>query len=300
MKKSLKIILPLLMLGLIFSAQNIRAAYTLSPGIYNYDINESGLVITSGVNTVDVVGFYVSGDSYPDHTPITLNVTTVGASSVEYNLTATGIPENHTTIPSDVSYLYDLMVHPFTLLGGVALNTWNQSEMEALHLGILMLPFIYVEATTWSDWIDVVDGISENNTLLGETFNEGLEVRTKYTNATDDFFVELYYRGDFAETITGTDVMSIVDVKIEHKLLFGYTKATGVMLGMKMEGSIEGLANGTTLDCTYIYNTEKLDYNLPDYDLDKATWPLPGLEIGIGLGVISSIALATIIIRRKK
>jgi hypothetical protein len=182
----------------------------------------------------------------------------------------------------------------------VALDTWNQVEVEDLHLGIMMLPFLYVEATTWTDWIDVVEGIAENNTLLGDTFNEGLTVRAKYTNTTDDFLVELYYRGDFIETMSGTDVISIVDVDIEHKLLFGYTRATGVMVGMKMEGSIDGQANGTLLNCEYTYDTEKQDYNLPDYDLDKATWPLPGLEFGIVFGVISSTAIIALVTRRKK
>ena len=192
------------------------------------------------------------------------------------------------------------MVYPLGILEGVTLNDWNQSEMEDLHLGILMVPFLSVVSSTWSDWIDIVNEVNENGTLASETYGEGLALKAKYTNNTDDFIVEFNMRGDLSENITSVDASAIVDVSINHKLLFAYTKTSGVMLGIKMEGEISGFSDGTLLDIGYSYSTEQVGYDLPAYDLDRATWPLPGFEFWFTISTIGLIAIFIPIIKKRR
>ncbi len=70
------------------------------------------------------------------------------------------------------------------------------------------------------------------------------------------------------------------------------------MLGIRMEGTISGTTNGTLLNIEYSYHTEKQGYNLPNYQLDKATWPLAGYTIAITFATITFI-VATIVVHKK-
>lgn len=301
MKKALKIILPLILIGMIFSIQKVQAAYNITVGsIYDYNVNASNTDVTLGINEAHKVGFTLEGQDFGINTAVSLNVTTVLPILVLYNITVGDYSEEETAIIFDPLILLSMMVYPLGILEGVTLNDWNQSEMEDLHLGILMVPFLSVVSSTWSDWIDIVNEVNENGTLASETYGEGLALKAKYTNNTDDFIVEFNMRGDLSENITSVDASAIVDVSINHKLLFAYTKTSGVMLGIKMEGEISGFSDGTLLDIGYSYSTEQVGYDLPAYDLDRATWPLPGFEFWFTISTIGLIAIFIPIIKKRR
>ncbi|NHJ39996.1 MAG: hypothetical protein FK731_08185 [Asgard group archaeon] len=301
MKKALKIILPLLMIGMILSIQEMQAAYNISVGsIYNYNVNASSTDIKLGINEANIEGFTLDGQDFGINTEISLNVTSVLPTAVLYNISVGEYSEEASSTILDPAILLSMMFFPIEILEEVTLNEWNQSDIEDLHLGVLMVPFLSVTSTTWSDWIDIVNEINVNGTLESETFGEGLTLKAKYTNTTDNFIVEFNMRGDLSENITSIDASAIVDVSINHKYLFAYTKASGVMLGIKMEGEISGFSDGTLLEIGYSYNTEKVDYDLPEFELDRATWPFPGLGFWLTLSSIGFIAILIHITKKRK
>jgi hypothetical protein len=299
LKKPLKIVLPLLLLGLIFSTQNIQAPYNVTLGLYAYDVNDANVTLSFGVNTATVDGFAVAGQDHPSGTAITLNVTSVLADEVKYNITAGTDVESHTTIPGDASFLIDMIYYPINILTIITLNPWNQVAVESLFKEIIMLPFLSVNATTWTDWMHLINNMTAGTLPAGD-IDDTINLRAKYVNGTSDFLVEVYYHGAFMENLTDVSVMSSIDVSLEHKYMFAYNKTTGIMYGMQMEGSIDGTANGTLISCNYVYNTEADGYDLPDFDLDKATWPFPGFRLGLAIGVLSSIVFVAVIIRKRK
>jgi hypothetical protein len=228
-----------------------------------------------------------------------VNVTIATPIALTYNISSGEYSETGESTILDILIFMIYMVYPIAVLEEVTLNTWNQSEMEALHLGILMIPFVSITTTTWTEWVDIVDDINENGTLVSDPY-DGLEIQAKYTNATDDFIVELNIRGDLSGDITSGVALATVDVSIDHKFLFAYAKTSGVMQGMKMEGEIDGISNGTLLDIGYSYNTEQVGYDLPDYDLDRATWPFPGFGFWLAMGSITSLVVLVPIFRKRK
>jgi hypothetical protein len=300
LKKAPKIILPLILIGMIFSAPNVHAAYNVTVGsTFNYDVNASNTDITFGVNEVHEEGYTLEGQDFGIDTEVMLNVTLVIPTGLTYNISSGEYSELGQSTILDMLIFMLYMVYPIVVLEEVTLNTWNQNDMEDLHLGILMIPFVSITSTTWTEWIDIVDDINENGTLISDPY-DGLELQAKYTNATDDFIVELNIRGDLSGDITSGTALATVDVGIDHKFLFAYTKTSGVMQGMKMEGDINGISNGTLLDIGYSYDTEKVGYDLPDYDLDRATWPFPGFGFWLTIGTISSLVVLVPIIRKRK
>ena len=121
-----------------------------------------------------------------------------------------------------------------------------------------------------------------------------ISVLMEYNNL---FIIEII--GQLDEQYTSFTTNSLINVTIEHHYQFAFTKATGVMLGMRMEGSISGLANGTVVEIYYNYKTEQIGYDLLSYQLGGPTWPFPGFEYVLALSVVGTLAIPFIIRRRK-
>jgi len=301
MKKSLKILWPFLTLSLLLSAQTVMGDYTVKVGdIFYYDIISAEQNITIGVNSVSNTTFRLGGHYFPEGTTVKLNITEVDPLGVDYNISADGYSQVKVILDADKSKLQTFVLRPFTLLEEVCLTTWDDSTFAKKHLGALLLPFLKPENATWDAWKDYADTIHQEGTFLTETFAEGLFVDATYTNTTNDFLFEFILRGQYSTTLSTAGSHAIVDVELTHQFQFAYEKATGVMLGIRMEGTISGTTNGTLLSIAYSYHSEQQGYDLPNYRLDNATWPIAGFTFGLTLTAISIFVATLVFLQQSK
>ena len=85
MKKELKVIIPLFLIGLLVSVNISQASFGVTAGdSYVYDIVHATQEITVGTNSGSGNGYIIDGQSFTDGTSINCNVTAVGV-DVEYN-----------------------------------------------------------------------------------------------------------------------------------------------------------------------------------------------------------------------
>lgn len=302
MKKAVRIALPLLLIGMIIVTQNTNSTYLVTVGnTYVYDVVASSMSVTYGINSTDIQGYEIEGQYFNPGNSVTLNVTDVQPTDVTFNISAGAYSELGQSDLSDLSMLFLYMVSPIYYTQALSTMKWNATIIESLiHEEILMIPFLSVESDTWDDWIDVVNGINNNGTILGTTYSNGFAVSAAYYNITTDFVFEFMITGVIEEVyVTGTR-SSILNMTIDHQYQFAYTKATGVMLGMRMEGSVSGTANGTIFNYNYDYHTEKQGYDLPSYQLGGPTWPFPGFEYLIALSVLGTLTTIMVLVRRRK
>jgi len=302
MKKAVKIALPLLLIAIIFSTQTIKGDYLVTVNsVFDYDVVDSAANVTFGTNNANIQGYEINGQYFNPGNTISLNVTDVQPTSTTYNLTSGSYSEIRSTGVLDVLYMIILMIYPVALIEHLSVSTWNETALEEdYHAGILMVPFLSVYETTWNDWIETVNDINANGTIMAETFTEALVVEAAYHNTTTNFVFEFYLSGTLNEQYTHLSTTSLINVTIEHQYQFAYTKATGVMLGMRMEGTISGLSNGTIVEVNYDYRAEQTGYDLPSYQLGGPTWPFPGFEYLIALGALGTLTTIMVLVRRRK
>ena len=302
MKKAVKIALPLLLIAMIFSIQTIKGAYLVTVGsTFQFDVIESDLNVTFGANTADLDGFEIEGNFFNPGTTVDLNITSVSPSQVLYNISSGNYSEIRATNPLDELYLALLTLYPLALVHDVSVRIWNATELEEdFHQGLFMVPFLSIDADTWNDWMAVVEDINANKTIVIETFTDALTVEASYLNLTTDFVFEFYMSGQLNEQYTFVTTTSLINVTIEHQYQFAFTKATGALLGMRMEGSISGFSNGTVVNMDYDYKTEQVGYDLPSYGLGGPTWPFPGFEYLIAISVLGTLTAIIVIVRKRK
>lgn len=302
MKKAVKIALPMLLIGLILITQTTKGVYQVSIGnTYVYDVIESSMNVTFGINSTDNQGFEIDGQYFNPGNSVTLNVTDVQPTEVTYNISAGAYSEIDQSDLSDLSALFYYMIAPIFTVKIISTLQWNDTIIaDTFHENILMKPFLSVEADTWDDWIDVVNGINNNGTILSETYSNGFAIEASYYNTTTDFVFEFLLTGVIDEVYVTGVKSSILNMTIDHQYQFAYTKATGVMLGMRMEGDVSGRANGTIFEYSYNYHTEQQGYDLPSYQLGGPTWPFPGFGYLIALGALGTLTTIMVLVRRRK
>jgi hypothetical protein len=302
MKKAVKIALPMLLIAMIFTIQTIKADYLVTVNsTFQYDVIESDLNVTFGTNTADLDGFEIEGNFFNPGATVDLNVTSVNPTQVLYNISSGSYSEIRAAQPLDELYLLLLMLYPIALVHDVSVSTWNATELEDdFHEGLFMVPFLSIDADTWDDWMGAVEDINANKTIVIETFTDALTVEARYLNLTNDFIFEFYMNGQLDEQYTFVTTNSLINVTIEHQYQFAFAKATGVLRGMRMEGSISGFCNGTVVNMDYNYKTEQVGYDLPSYGLGGPTWPFPGFEYLIALSVLGTLTTIMVLVRRRK
>ncbi|HUT79615.1 MAG TPA: choice-of-anchor S family protein [Candidatus Bathyarchaeia archaeon] len=302
MKKAIKLILPLFLIGLIFTTQTIQGEYLVTvDSTFTYDVVASDYNVTFGVNSAEVSGYEIDGHYFDDGTQVILNVTEIDSLGITFNMSAGGYTEEFydTTIATILEYSL-LMLYPIIAIEQIAFEEWNQNDVEDNHLGVLMLPFISVNESTWNDLIQIADNIHTNGDFSYATLVSGITMDATYTNATDYFLFDFLLTANINETVDFMSKEAFLNTTINHKFQFAYSKDSGVMLGMRIKGSISGFSNGTIFDIDYNYHTEREGYDLPAFALGGPTWPFPGFEYLLAIGALTSIVVLIPIIRKRK
>ncbi len=305
MKKALRVILPVLMIGIVFSSQTVNGDYLVTVGsIFNYDVIDSNMSVTFGVNTASGTGFEIANTTFAAGTTVELNVTALDSLGVDYNLTAGAFTEEKSSSVWDSLGMALLTIFPLFVSLGIATTEWDQNATEDTHAGLLLVPFLDVDNSSWepwSIWADMADSIHANGTTAMENITTSLVWDATYDNTSTDFIFETHLSGEIADLVNNSGSLTQVNLTIEHRYQFAYTIATGVMLGIRMVGEVTGFVNGTIFEMNYNYLTEKAGYDMPIFELySLPTWPFPGFEYLIAIGALASLAIPIVLVKKRR
>lgn len=300
MKKLTTILVPLAIIALMFSAQFSFATYGVNVGdTFTYDVIKSEIDVTVGTDSAHAEGYSIDGHHFAQGTSVNLEVTAV-SSSVEYEVSSGSYME-----PDDCStfgFLFGaifMIVYPMLITVAFAdFDNWNQTAAEE-DPGILMSPFVDNDTSTWQGFKDLADDVQTGTPLSTEGIGD-FYFNATYVDDVNNFLFESYMGGTFDMNNTVVTDTYFINAEIEHHFQFAFQKATGVMLGMRMEGSVVGTTNGTAIDVQYSQHTEKAGYNLPGYTFGGGFVFIPGFEWFVGITAIASLCVLPILIRRKK
>lgn len=291
----IKVILPMLIVGLLVSVQFTQATYGVSIGDEHvFDCVSAELNVTLGANSGGGTGYTVDGQHFAEGTSVTTNVTGFSF-GVDYDIIAGGYTESSSS--STLGFVLGavfMIIYPALIMYAYNSTTsWNQTAVDS-DPGLLLIPFIENDTTVFDDFKDLADDVQSGTAVSTDTLGEVI-LNATYTDTTTEFYFESYFGGTLDINQTGT----IFTAEIEHHFQFAYEKASGVMLGIRLAGNFDGTVNGTTLQLDYDQHTEQDGYNLPGYIFGGGwTWPFPAFGIIAAFTAIGSIAV--LVIKRRK
>jgi hypothetical protein len=281
---------------------------------FDFDVIKSNRSISVGTNSASAEGYEIDGHHFNQGTSVNLNVTGILFGLVFYNISSNGYSE--IGISSNLIFFLSVLTQiyqPMILIGEYGnASEWNQGVAEE-DPGILIYPFLDNDTSTWNTLIDFTEE-AQNGTLLDD-YNgaEELETYGSYTNTTDLLIVEIFYERIYYHNLTDGDRILLAESDVKHNLKMAYNKTNGVMLGIKVKGTLSGASNESTIFMQYEQHTELQGYNLPDFEfgiiITPSTTPTNntrlsplhlGLIIGLGVGIPLTIGIVVTVILVKK
>jgi hypothetical protein len=299
LKKALKFIIPFAIMGLLLSTQFANGTFGVTVGqIFTYDVIKNNFSVTIGANSGTSTGYEIDGQEFPEGTQVDVEVTAVNPLDVEYELQSGSYYETDYSgsIGLGLTVVLSILV-PFIALTAID-QTWNQTAVEEVS-SPLLIPFVENETSTWDAYIDMATDLQTAPPISTDTLGT-IGINATYSDTVSTFVFELYVGGtlNFNETLVSNYYETLGTV--EHHFQFAYDKLTGVMLGIRMEGTVDGTSNGTDVSWSYYQHTEKVGYNLPGYEFGGGGGFLPGFEWFIAIPAIAFIGAIAVIVRRRK
>ena len=303
MRKIAKIIIPLIVLTLIGSMPLVKSDYQVSVGnTFIFDVETSFFDLTFGTNQANAAGYKIAGHAFNPDTSVSVEVLDIESESLLYNISAAGYSESKNASNADTDALIEQSLFPLEIIQELATSEFNETKLEQeRHYGILMKPFLNVLAGTWDLFKQVTEDLAVNHTILGYTFESNLIVNATYDDNGTIFVFEFYFGDKYITTISTLASNISINLDIEHNYQFAYVKSTGVMLGMRMKGTVDGNINETAFSFVYNYRTEQNGYDLPNFKFGGLpSWPFPGLTVVITFVSIAILSSVVIISRKRK
>lgn len=298
MKKALKIIIQLAIMGLLISTQFANATFGVEVGnIYTFDIIKSNISIAIGANSGSSSGYEVDDHAFAEGTQVDVEVTAINPLDVEYEVQAGSYYETEYSGSIDLGFtVFEPNFLPYIHFLEVD-QPWRYTEVEK-PISPLLIPFVENEITTWQTYIDLATDLQTAPPISTDALG-AIGINATYSDTVSTFLFELY----MGETIQVNDTIITdyyeINAALVHHFQFAYDKATGVMLGMRMEGSVIGTSNGTAVSWQYNQHTEKVGYNLPGYEFGGGGF-IPGFEWFIAIPALAFIGMIAVIVRRRK
>lgn len=288
MKKTLKIILPLVLALTLIGSIMTQASYGVSIGeTFTYDVEKSTWNITVDTDSSSGTGFNFLDVKRAVGTQFVVEVTAVDPFGVDWEMSIGTDIETGSNSPWDVLGIAFSLILPLLFSMG-APGDFNQTEAD---LGISVSSLFFVDAEGFSDVfyefantdmevniteevpginIDQIGGTFENTTSTA-VFEWHLDA--SYTNATTD--------SDFS----GTYVWQ-----------YAFDKTDGHMKGYYQKIDYSGTAGGIDFSYKVEQRVEEEGYNLPAVSASG----LPGFEWFIIVPAIALIGGVTIINKKRK
>lgn len=126
--------------------------------------------------------------------------------------------------------------------------------------------------------------------------------------------METFYEGTYYHNLTDDDRILLAESNVRHNLKMAYNKTSGVMLGIRVKGTLSRASNESTIFIQYEQHTELQGYNLPEFEFGVIITPSStptnetslqplylGLIFGLCVGIPLTIGvIVTIILVKKK
>lgn len=282
----------------------ITQYWGVEPSIsYNYNLNQVNIVydISPTNYTSTSITFNNVSSALPQGSIVQLNITDVQSLNVTYELSAVGLTESHTiTNETYESQLYDLLLLPLKFANKEV--TLNEIKRGFTGIDYLLVP---KSAGTW----ETFDGYDNPLfvTLMSEIFNEladvYIEADTDINSSNKTCVFEWFVNGTYF------DEVETIDFTFSYNLKIAYDMLTGLLLGMRVDLSIEGLESDDTMLIVIQSEVERENYTLGEFTLPKGDginldeW-LSSLFPGFNWWLVPAIGITlsgiSIIIRKRK
>ncbi|NHJ49175.1 MAG: hypothetical protein FK733_15410 [Asgard group archaeon] len=285
---------------------------------YNFDVLKAMKSISIGENSANAVGFEIDGQHFGQGTSVNLNITNLGfLSSVSYNISTGGYSEINSINTLGFYFSILLQVYePFSIINDYSnVSEWDQAAADE-DPGILIYPFLNNDTSTWNYLLGYVDDAINGTLLDSYPGTDDVETNGSFTNTTTFFMCEIYYEGIYHHNVTEGSELILVHSNVKHNLQMAFNKTNGVMLGIRVKGTLSGVANETAIFIQYEQHTELEGYNLPNFEfgVDITPTPTPSNSTGnplgdnlpliiglsIGIPVVVAIVVTTIVLVNKK
>ena len=296
MKKILKVVLPLFIIGLLFSVNMAQGTFSVTVGDdYDFDVVAANQTITVGNNTGGTNGYELDGLVFAEGTSVNVNVTAV-STVVSYNITtgAATVSEGSNIDFLNLTVQLSLLFPIVYAWAFCEVDNWDQAAADE-EFSPAIMPFVESDFD-WQYFIDLAEEIHSSG-ATNDT-DEILQDAT-YLEDTDDFYYEYYVNGPLDGNITTGTGLYLIDLDMVFHLQFSYEKATGVNNGFNIAFTLDGDSNGTDVSIEYNNKVERDGFDLPAYQIGGGwTWPFPAFGIIAAFTALGTIAV--LVIKRRK
>jgi len=284
LKKELKIILPILIIGVLLGTSTVRGTYNVSVGnIFTYDVVKSNWDITFGTNSSSGSGFEFNDVKFPVGTQFTVEVTSVTpASGVSWDMTVGTETDSGSNSPLDILGIAFSLFLPLIFAGSIS-GTWNQTEVD---LGPSILTIFFVEPDTFSDFFYQL----ANETFVTESLSDTDYQFNNVYGAFDNSSTIAIFEWHFDITFTDTDA----NFGGTYTYKFAFDKNTGQVKGQYYNFNYAGTIEGNNFVYKYTQLVEDENYNMPGVGF------IPGFEWFIALPVLAILGSIAVIVRKRK
>ena len=289
-KQGIGILLLSLMLCSFCIIPSVKGNYQVNTGeVYQYDVLKARINSTVNGNFEQGYGFTIDNKHLDENTAINYEITEINGLGVFWNLSGGGYSTTHLSEQTDIRERMYLTMFSFDL-------PWYFSG-EQIENGsglILYSPFIDVTSTS-----DHLSHLRTPEDYVSTQIESQTDAKLKYDMAT--FTVEtdeiLSIEFTFGGTVKGKWRMISVDATFSNHLIYDYNKSNGVLLGMKIKSSYNGVYDAINLERSIIFHIEYKDYDLAEFTLDDPS--VKAGTFGEGLFILSGVFLAAFIFRKR-
>ena len=284
---------------IIFLAGNVGlnpevslASFSVDVGnTFQYDIHEAFIDSSFGSDFFYYDGIYVELARIPVSSTVNIEVDEVSNTSVTYTLSYASLTHHDMCELNILTPFLKLIAYGTTMpimlvshwgsvIAGTAFEWWGE-------------PFLETDSDTWSTLEELGNRFV---TSFQSTSTDGIfidiEFETKEVNR--EFSIEWFVNGSYIFTTTDDNL------EFSYSGSIAYDMDTGVLLGVHLLGSSQGLVHDSIFDVSYEYLVEAKNYNLPDFGLRETSNQLPGFHWGVILaGLLFSIGIFKLRNKRK-
>ncbi|NHJ39637.1 MAG: hypothetical protein FK731_06340 [Asgard group archaeon] len=258
MKKIVKILISVLILGVIISPTIVTGNYQVTVGqSFTYDVINASIKTTIDGNTASGNGYFIDSQHFTNGTQIEVEITEViPTGSVNWTLSS-GVynEEGYSSVSIDNLGLSYLLIYPFYTFEGFGLMTWNDiSIIVSGGLNLILLPF-------WDTYYFL-----NFQYLASDPFLTTYRTLSEYTDVT----IEGRYRDtnnemSFEWLMGGSMIVQVMDFVFNHQFKTVYDLTTGVLKGILMKSYIEGTYGEKEISIEMFYHCETVGYDIDDF-----------------------------------
>jgi len=296
----LTIVIALLTLFPLFTSQALAFPWGVEAGeTFVFDVNQVDIAYSIPPDNYSATGITFGGGMLEEGSTFTLNITSLSESNISYTINSGLLLESHILLNNSYQdSLFDLLTLPLKF-------ATNDITLEEIRRGFTGVDYLLTPklSSTW-ETIDSYDNpifIATIQKLFSSGSDLGVQAVAEVNSTVDKCLFDWFVNG----TYFGNDSATYFD--IYYNLKFAYEMSRGLLLGMRMILTIDGMADGGNYSLAISSEVEREGYNLPDFRLpsgdfinleDLLSNLFPGLQWFLIPGAFGALVLFRILRKR--